>query len=59
MSRLHAIYIFGIQCNNFIKMDIAWWWPYTAQTCSAEEGWLDEIKTEIYVYKNILMQQNT
>jgi hypothetical protein len=41
ISRSHAIYNFDMHCNNFSKIDNTWWWPYAAETCSEEEGWLD------------------
>jgi hypothetical protein len=32
---------FDIQCNKYSKIEDTWWWPYTAETYSEEEGWLD------------------
>jgi hypothetical protein len=40
-SHLHAIRKFDAQCTNISKIEDTWWWPYTAETCSVEEGWLD------------------
>jgi hypothetical protein len=41
ISRSHAISNFYIQCNNFSKIDNTWWWLYAVETCSEQEGWLD------------------
>jgi hypothetical protein len=30
-----------IQYNNFSKTENTWWWSYTAETCSEEEGLLE------------------
>jgi hypothetical protein len=39
-SRSDAIWNSDIQCNNFSKIEDTWWWPYTAEACNVEEGWL-------------------
>jgi hypothetical protein len=50
-----------VQRNNFSEMDNTWWWPYTAETCSEEVGWLDNmlyLRRKYMCTKDTLMQRD-
>jgi hypothetical protein len=50
--RVHTLCNFYVEFTNIIKIEGTWLWPYTAETRSEEEGWLENVtfKMEIFTY---------
>jgi hypothetical protein len=48
---------FDVQRNNFSMINNTWWWPYVAETCSEEEGWIEN--TVVYLpHAELLKRRN-